>query len=424
LEFTVQTITEVSREVEITTTADELKPHFDKAYREFRPKADIKGFRKGKAPLDIIKKLYGDLIEHEALPEVAGTLYRQAIKEKDLKPIGEPVIVDMDYKPGEQFRVKIQYDVRPTIELGQYKGVPIEKPVYAITDEHVEIEIDRLRRIHSTLAETDVVSDEDHIVSVTIQEIDPSGLPLIGKKTEKAKFYLADPKLEPPFRAALQAAEKGGEYRVSFEHKHEDHAHAVNLQLKVDKIEKVRLPEFSVELVSKITSGKLDDVDVFRKSIKDDLVSYWNERSRRQMIDALAAELLRIHDFQAPESLIRSVLESLLEEVKQQYPKKELPHGFDVEKFNEQNRAYAVYQSRWTLLREELVRTENLTVDDNDLVAIAERESGRMGIDKDRLLNYYKSSDQVRDRIVGDKLIDLLLSHAKIKEVQATPSES
>ncbi|MBM4168791.1 MAG: trigger factor [Ignavibacteria bacterium] len=424
LEVNVQTLSEVSREVEITTTAEELKPHFDKAYREFRPKADIRGFRKGKAPLDIVKKLYGDLIEHEALPEVAGILYKQAIEENDLKPIGEPVIVDMNYTRGEQFRVKIQYDVRPTIEVGKYKGVSIEKPVYTITDEHVEREIERLRRIHSTLSETDAVTDDEHVVSATLQEMDPSGVPLIGKNTQKARFYLADPKLEEPFHNALKASEKGGEYRVAFEDKHGDHTHTVNLKLTVDKIEKVTLPEFSSEFVNKITSGKSTDVEAFRKSIHDDLVSYWNERSRRQMIDALAAELLRIHEFQAPESLVRNVLESLLEEVKQQYPKKELPHGFDIGRFNEQNRAYAIYQSRWALLREELIKAEDLTAEESDLVAIAEREAPRMGIDKDRLLNYYKSSDQMKDRIVGDKLIELLLSHAKIKEVKATPAES
>jgi FKBP-type peptidyl-prolyl cis-trans isomerase (trigger factor) len=88
-----------------------------------------------------------------------------------------------------------------------------------------------------------------------------------------------------------------------------------------------------------------------------------------------------------------------------------------VEKFYEENRAYAIFQAKWALLREEIVKAENLTVDDAALVAMAEREAPKIGIDKERLITYYKSSDQIKDRLVGDKLIDLLISNTKIKEV-------
>src|SRR5512141_2877835 len=90
VEVTVKELTGVSREVEIVANATELTPHFEKAYKDYRPKIEIKGFRKGKAPLDLVKKLYGEMIEHESLETVASELYRQVVKEKELKPIGEP----------------------------------------------------------------------------------------------------------------------------------------------------------------------------------------------------------------------------------------------------------------------------------------------------------------------------------------------
>lgn len=421
MEVSVNTLSGVSREVEIITSAEELKPHFEKAYKEFRPKVEIKGFRKGKAPLDIVKKLYGDMIEDETLPKIAGTLFQEAIKEKDLKPIGEPVIVDMDYNRETQFRVKIQYDIRPEIQLKKYKGISLEKPVYKVTDEMVTEEIERLRRIHSTLEEVSKVTDDDHIVSATVQEIDPSGLPLVGKKNQKARFYLADPQLEQPFKDALKETQKGSAHRIQYEHKHDGHVHSVNVQLNVEKVERVILPEVNNEFIEKTTSKRFSDVEIFKKSLETDLVTYWQEKSSRQTIEALASELLRLHDFEVPESLTRSVLESLLEEMKQQYPKKQLPDNFDIEKFNHDNRAYAVYQARWALLREELIKAENISADDNDFEKLAEREAAKIGIDKEKLINYYKASEQVKDRIVGDKLIEGLLSQANIKEVEKDP---
>ncbi|MEK7669978.1 MAG: hypothetical protein AAB330_01930, partial [Bacteroidota bacterium] len=88
------------------------------------------------------------------------------------------------------------------------------------------------------------------------------------------------------------------------------------------------------------------------------------------------------------------------------------------EKFHEENRAYAIYQAKWALLREELIKAEKISTDDEDLLKLAEQESARIGIEKDRLVNYYKSSEQVKDRIVGEKLIKLLIESAKIKEVE------
>ena len=423
MEVTVKELTEVSREVEITANATELAPHFEKAYKDYRPKIEIRGFRKGKAPLDLVKKLYGEMIENESLETVAGELYRQVAKERELKPIGEPRLIDMNFKRGEQFQCKVQYDVRPRIELKQYKHVPVEKVVHKVTAEEVEDEILRLRRVNSSMEEVKAVADPEHVVTVTMQEMDESGAPLIGKKNENVRFYLADDQLEEPFKEALKAAQVDGEYRVKFEHQHGDHTHNVNALLKVKKVEKVVLPELNDAFVAKITKDKVKSVVEFRKGIEADLVSYWKDRERRQVLNSITDAILKNHEFQVPESLVNSVLEGLLEEMKNEYPKKQLPANFDVNKFYEQNRAYAEAQAKWALLREEIIKKENLSASDDDLTKLAEQEAGKIGIDKERLVAYYKSSDQVKDRIVGTKLLDFLLESAKVREVSEQHSK-
>ncbi|HWP83483.1 MAG TPA: trigger factor [Bacteroidota bacterium] len=422
VEVTIHEVSEVSREVEVLANADELRPHFEKAYRDYRPKVEIKGFRKGKAPLDLVKKLYGEVIEHESLDTIASELYRQIVRERELKPIGEPVIVDMDYKRGEQFRFKVRYDIRPKIQLKDYKGIQVEKPIYTVTDQDVENELLRLRRMNSNTQEAQSVTDLEHVVTLDLQDVDKSGMPIIGKKSENVRFYLADPQLEEPFRNALKSAEVGGEYRVEFEHEHGDHKHEVNAVLKVKKIDKVVLPELTDEFVQKITKEKIKTVEELKARIREDLVEYWNERSRRQVVNAVVADIIRRHDFQVPDSLVRSVLEGLIEDIKNQSKDKRLPENFDVEKFIQENRAYAVYQSKWALLREEIISAEGMTVDEEELEALAEAESEKIGIEKERLKNYYRNSEQIKDRLLGEKLIAFLIKHAKIKEVPATPT--
>lgn len=420
MEVNVHTLSDVSREVEIEATPQELEPHFEKAYKEYRPKIEIRGFRKGKAPLDMVKKLYGELIEQEYLDKIASELYRQVVKEKELKPIGEPALVDLDYKRGQSFKFKIQYDVRPSIELKQYKGLSVETIVHKVTDKELEDELFRLRRINATMEEVEKVTDEEHVVSTELQELDESGVSIIGKKTENARFYLSDPQLEQPFKDALKAAERGGEHRIKFEHQHGDHMHKVDLKATVTKVEKVVLPEVNDELVKKVTKDKITTVEEFRKSLHDDLEAYWKEKNRRTLINTIVSEIIRLHEFQVPESLIRTVIDGLLEEIKNQYPNKQLPSDFDVEKFHQENRAYAIFQAKWALLREEIIQAEKLEVDEAALVTLAEQEAPKIGIDKERLITYYKSSDQIKDRLVGDTLIDLLISSTQVKEIDDT----
>ncbi len=417
MEVNVHSLTEVSREVEIEVNAEELQPYFDKAYREYGPKIDIRGFRKGKAPIELIKKLYGEMIEHEYLDKLAGELYRKVVKEKDLMPIGDPTLTDMKYDRGQRFWVKIQYDIRPTITLTQYKGLSVETVVHTVDDNELEDELQRVRKINSSREEVEKVTNDEHVVTAELQEFDDTGYPIIGKKTDNARFYLADPQLEQPFKDALQATQKGNEHEIKFEHQHDDHAHKVNMKAKVTKVEKVVLPELDNEFVKRVTKDKVTTLEEFKKGIREDLQGYWKEKNRRSLVNAIVSEIIRLHEFQVPESLIRSVLENLLEEIKGQYPNKQLPADFDTEKFFEENRTYAIFQAKWALLREEIVKAEKLTVDDDALVALAEREAPKIGIEKERLITYYKSSDQIRDRLVGDKLMDLLVSSTKVKEV-------
>ena len=135
MQVTINTLSDVEREADFAVPQDELQPHFELAYEEYRPKVDIKGFRKGRVPLAMVKQMYGQAIEYEALEKIAGTLYRQAMQERNVVPIGRPVIEDMDFKRGEQFTFKIKFEVKPEITLKGYKDLALTKIVHPVTDD-------------------------------------------------------------------------------------------------------------------------------------------------------------------------------------------------------------------------------------------------------------------------------------------------
>jgi trigger factor len=407
---------EWERELEVTVNASELAPHFQKAYEEYRKKIEIKGFRKGRAPLEMIKRMYGESIEHESLDTVANEVYHKVAEEKNLKVIGEPTLVDIDYKRGETLRFKIRYEVRPEIQLKEYKGLKVEKLIHEVSEKEVESEIERLRQIHRTTTEVDSAVDDQHILTVDLQEVDSAGFPIVGEKNENVRLYLKDESLHRQLKEAVQKAEKGKEYRAQLETTSGKERHETNLLVKVKKVEEVNLPEFNDEFVSKITKGKVTSTTQFKDNVKKDLEEFWRQDSERKLQDVIVGEIIRRHDFTVPEGLIKYFLDSLVEEIRQQQPSKKVPEKFNEEEFRKGNRAYAVYQAKWLLLKEKIIESENIAVSDADLERLAEDESKKIGIDKARLLNYYKTSKTASSRLLSEKVMNFLKDHAVIKE--------
>lgn len=416
MEVTINPLSEVLYEAEILVTNLELQPHFDRAYAEYRPKAELKGFRKGKVPLDMIKRIYGEAIEYKALDAVASEFYHQSMAERGIHPLGQPAMTDMDFQRGVHLRFKIKYEVKPEITLKNYKGVKVERPVHTVTDAEVDAEIMHLRRVNSTHVEASSVTDNEHIVTADVQELDEAGTPLIGKKSNNAKFYLADESLAEEIKDALRAAEVGGTYRTMVESSHDDHKHTTYLTMTVTKIEKVQLPEFDEALVKKLTGDKVTSTEEFLKGIRGDLQRYWDDQAERRAADAIVGEIVREHEFPVPDMLTNSILDAMMDDIRSKSRDRTLPRDFDEKTFREENRAYAIHQAKWILLKEKIAEAEHISVSDAEIEERAEADASRTGIAKDRLLEYYKSAGTINERILSDKILLFLKNHAKITD--------
>lgn len=420
MESRITPLSETASSIEIEVPIDELRPKFEEAYRKYRSKIELKGFRKGKVPLDLVKRLYGEAIEQEALDEIANELFRKAMNEKSIKPVGTPILKDMHYHRGEMFHFKVEYETLPQVTLKEYKGLKVKKPVHTVKPEDIDREVLRLQRNNSTREKATKVDSSEFVVTCDVQELDEKNLPVIGKVDKDARFYLADESLLPAVKEALKNAEEGGVYRFAFQRKESETGPetTVHASLTVKSIEKVILPEPDDDFAAKATNGSSKTMTELRAKLEKELQNYWDDQSRRAVVNSLTDQIVKEHSFSVPQALVNTVLEGMLEEIRQNSPKRELPPEFDVQQFAERNRPYAEFQTRWHLLRDEIIKQEKLEVNDGDFEQLATKESALVGIDKEKLIAYYRSSDRVRDRILSDKLYDLLSANAKIKETK------
>ncbi len=407
---------DVEKEIHVTLTQDELKPHFDKAYKREQAKVEIKGFRKGKAPLEMVKRLYGEAIEYEALDDIANEVFREIITERKIFPIGEPSLTDIKFKPNEPLVFSVKYEVNPPIELKEYKGITVDKIIHHVTDDEFEDEILRIQKANSTLAEVQTATDDEHIVTVDIQDLDDNGTPLIGKKSSGTRIYLAEETIAPEIRYALQGVALNESRKVSFEMEHGDHKHMNNWELTATKIEQVTIPELNDEFVKKATRLKVSTVAEFRENVKTDLERYWIETTDQHLKDNIIGEIVRRHEFTVPNALIKSLTDARLDEMKKQNPSKELPEGFNEKEYREKYQPYATFQAKWYLIRDNIIEKEQLNVTDAELEKRAEEDAPKMSIEKDRLLAFYKNSDALKDRITNEKLMNFLIENSVITE--------
>jgi trigger factor len=419
VEVQKRAISKTKEGADITARAEEVKPHIDRAYEDFRSKADLKGFRKGKAPLSLIKKMYGDAIENEAISDLVNHFYRQAMIDHDLKPVGEPELKKVDYNPGQDFTFTVEYEVLPEIELQEYKNIEVEKPVKTVTDDMVERELKAIRQNYATRSETDAVTDPYHVVTADVQDLDESGMPIIGKRQQDVAINLFDERYEKDFVAPLLNAEKDGEYVIGYEHDHGEHKHTVNIKVSVKKIEKLNLPEIDDAFVKEQFKDKFSSAEELESDIRNQLRSMFDQDASRTVRNKIADEIVNRHDFPVPEALIMKVFDQMIEEIKGRTQNRELPAEFDRDAFEAEYYTQAQWQAKWSVLREKLFEAEKIEIADSDIEAQAKRDAAMYGLGADQVLQYYKTSDQIRDKLMHDKLMEKLESYARITEKEA-----
>lgn len=420
MQVSITDVTDVDKEIEISSTPEELDPHFEEAYRKYQATASLKGFRKGKAPMTMIRQIYGESIRYSSIDTIANDLYRQAMEERDIRPIGDPVLTTIDYKPETGLNFRIRYEVLPNFELGSYRGVRVEKPVHEITDQELQDELDRIRRSNSTLADITRIETEQTLAIVDIQELDDAGTPLIGRKTADARLYLADGSIFRVIREKLIGAEVGSAVRMTTEPREGEEGQKRNLEVLVKQAKSVTLPDVTDEFVSKITKEKTTSAAAFLDELKGSIRRYWDDRSRRRALDLVIADIVGRHQFVVPESLVRAYTDSLIEDLKHRAPDHQLPADFNEQEFREQNRGPVAFQAKWHLIRDRIIADAELELSDDDYRRFAERDASVIGVPAERLVEMYKNSPQTRERLLTDKLNDFILANAEVTE-KSTP---
>jgi len=415
VELNVKELSASEKEIEISLKFDDVKNDIEAEVKKQTKNIQVPGFRKGRVPKNILKKRFGDSLEYEASEKIANKHFWEIAKEKDLNPIGQPTMTDFDFKPGKDLHFKVKYEVLPQIELKNYTNQKIEVPDFKIKDSDVEKEIDHLVRSNKTFENAEVVGpDNNYLLDALVYRLNDKGEPE-NENGEKLEIDLTNEGVNKEILKNSKGKKVGDSFAFNFNEertvkndKGEEEKVKENFSYKVELkgIKKIILPELNEKFIKKITKDKVSNETDLKKEIKKDIGNYYEGKIEEILRGTLITTLIKNNEFTPPSTLVNNILEELVK-TEEEYLKKQGYPKVNTSELKERLKTKAGNDVKWFLIKSELLKKENISVTDDEIKELAEKDAEKTGIPAEKLLNYYKNSGQ-NEKILDQKLFNFL----------------
>lgn len=410
----------------LTLEPAEFTPVFDERFKEVQANAQIKGFRKGKVPIEVLRRLMGKEIEAEAIEFLAGKFFSEVAEEKKLKIVGKARLRHFEYEPNQKLTIYVQYEVQPEFEVKPFDDYAFTKTKYEITDADVDDEVKALLAQQGVWMSKEGEATDDDLVIADMQKLDAAGMAIIGARYEQQEFLLNELSDESTLKKALLGVKAGDERLVDVELRKDDGTtELTRFRLSVKEVKRLDLPELTNELAKEFSEGRCQTPQELREDIRATLEKYYEMKAEDDLLEEIAQRFVKDNPIEVPSSITR-LFENLLVDDARRRVGGNFPRGFSEEAFRREIRPSAEQQARWMLIRNKIADAHGIKVEESDILAEAEKESKETGLDLNQLKQAYLSEqvrDYVIDRILRQKVYDFLKSKVKINaEAKPIPS--
>ncbi|WP_227767693.1 trigger factor [Zhaonella formicivorans] len=423
-------------QVEVET--GELEKGIHQAYKKLVKKVNIPGFRKGKAPRKILENYIGkEYLLSEAADIILPNAYYDAVQENALEPIDQPEVEVVQLEDGQPFIFKATVDVKPEVKLGEYKGLEVKKKAYEVKEEDVQKFLENLQQRYAKLVNKENGNAEKGDIALIDFEgfIDGEAFP--GGKGENYSLEIGSGTFIPGFEDQLigMAAEEEKEINVTFP---EDY-HQEDLAGKPATF-KVKIKGIKTKELSPIDDEFAKDVSEFEtlEELKNDTRNKLKETAENRSQDEIRTELINkvveSSEVEIPNIMIERRIASFVNDFANRVQQQGLSFekylelsGLSLDQLKENYRAQAEKSVKTDLVLEAVAKKENIDVSEEELDKEVEQIAKVYRQDPKAFKAYLASQgtlDSLKQSIILDKAVDLLVEEAKIEVVPADAEEA
>jgi len=415
----------VVRTLEVEVDAKRVDELFERTYKDLAKNAQVRGFRRGKAPRSVLESLYGASVREEVRSLLVNETLPTAMEKVQVNPVAEPAV---DAKPAEMksaFTYSARVEVLPQIQLGDVKQLAASQPSAEVTDEEVQGQIEQLRESRATWEDVDAGTGAElgnRVKCDYVGTID--GTPFEGGEAQGVSLDLGSDQFIPGFEAQLVGAKAGDEVEVNVTFPDDYPAEnlagkAAVFSCKVHDVQKKVLPEFDDALAQRF--GGFETVAALRERIATDMAKNKENHAKATLRRTILASLMERTPFEVPEGMIDRMLVMRLQQFYRQY-QQQFPAEFlqrQMGALQEQWRPEVEREIREMLLLKAVAEQEGFSVEDAEIANRLETMAQEQGIDLDRLRKMMGGSDAdsgLRTQILEEKALEFLVSEANVEE--------
>ncbi len=408
-----------TQRITVSVPWEDLESAFEDHIRRFTKKVRLPGFRKGKVPKKVVIQNFGPELEAEFAQNSIELHYAEALQEHKLVPVNRATIEDLSFSEGSSLNFTATLEVEPEVKLPKYqRKMKVKKNVYTPDETDVDGYIEEVRRQFAELKTVESGSQKGHLLLVDMQELDSSGIPIIGKKVEDRYLLIGDGVFGGNNLARLTGLKVDDTAVIEAEAGSE--GGTAKYQVTVKNVQEEIFPELDEEFIKKV-DGEATDEASFRQNVQKRIEERLDRESEGQLNEAIVDYFIQSTKLEPPPSMVDNMIDNAIEQAKSNNGK-----TFDEEKYRTDARPSVTRSVKWYLLRKALVEAEELSVQDEELDSHIEEILESSKDEKGQVRRYYKKSsnrERLRDDLLDGKLFEKLKEYAKVSEVAIATSE-
>ncbi|MCS4485657.1 trigger factor [Staphylococcus americanisciuri] len=412
--------------LQVTVPAKEVNNALDKAFKKVVKNINVPGFRKGKVPRPIFEQRFGvESLYQEALDILLQPAYSNAIDETGINPVAQPEIDIKQLEKGKDLIFEATVTVQPEVELGDYKGLEIEKQDTTVTDDMLE---DAINQRLEAMADM-VVKEDGEVVEGDTVNLDFDGYvdgeQFEGGQADGYDLEVGSGSFIPGFEEQLVGLKVGEEKDVEVTFPEAYHAAELagkpaTFKVKINEIKAKEVPTLDDELASELDSDA-ENVDAYKANVRKQL-----EEAKKNDAENLQKEeaVIKATDnatIDIPEAMIQSEQDRMLQEFAQNMQQQGLDlktyfeiSGQDEAQVREQMKGDAEQRVKTNLTLEAIANAENIEATDEDVDNELQKMSEQFNISVEDIKKTLGNSDLIKNDVRVRKVIDLLVSEAKL----------
>ena len=414
MDIKLKEINSYGREVMIDLPWNEIEQDFDKAIRKFSKRVKLPGFRPGKIPRKVLMNQFKPSIEADFIENSVNNYYLKALKEKEIVPVNMGSVRDVKFNHGEHFKFKVTFEVEPQIKLPRMKKnlLKVEKTKYVCDDDDIDLAIEEVRNGHAKVKTIEDGAQSGDFVICDLQEVDNTGVPIIGKKLETRYVKVGEPPFDNENEKKLLGVKPNDLVKVMVPI--DENNSLSNFELSVKNVERQILPELNDEFV-KLADPKSKDISEYREKVKENLDKAYANRSDEAFNQNICDAMIEKINPEFPPSMAESYLKHIIEDISKNNTE------MDKDKAKEIYKPMAERNLKWYLIRSAIIQSQSFEISKEDISnEIEDRKKINPDHAKD-IDNYFKkpsNRSRLSDDLMEKNILAYLKEFTKIKEVK------